>query len=205
MLDQQIRARGIRDQRVLAAMDAVPRELFLPAHLQHLAYEDRAVEIGHSQTISQPYMVAFMTEKLEIEESHKVLEVGTGSGYQTAILSKLSKWVVSLERLPELAQLAADHLRGLGTAGITFLTGDGTLGAPNLAPFDRILVTAAAPRVPQPLVDQLADAGRLVIPIGGKRSQTVTVVRRSGSRTVETPLLPCRFVRLIGRAGWSES
>ena len=202
MIRQQIRDRGIRDKRTLEAMMSVPRERFVPASLSDAAYEDRALPISHCQTISQPYIVAYMTEQLAPTADDRILEIGTGTGYQTAILALLGKHVYSVERLRPLRESAAANLACLGLTNVTLTVGDGSLGLESAGPFDRILVTAAAPRVPTPLLDQLTDGGVLVAPVGRADEQTLVRVVRHGSRTVETPLLACRFVKLIGHEGW---
>ncbi len=202
MVAQQIAARGIRDAPILAAMERLPRDRFVPSAQRDEAYADQALPIGSGQTISQPYMVAYMTEFLNLEPGHKVLEVGTGSGYQTALLVLLGGRVHTIERLPEFAEAAERRLSELDLAGATFHVGDGSLGLPCEAPFDRILVTAASPDVPQPLIEQLALGGRLVAPVGGPDSQVVVRVDRLPGRTIETPGLACRFVRLLGERGW---
>src|SRR5687768_8554953 len=166
MVERQIASRGIRDPRVLAAMKDVPRELFVPDHLRSRAWDDRALPIADAQTISQPYIVAIMTELLAPEPHHRVLEVGTGSGYQTAILSRMAARVFSIERHPGLAEAAGRIMEGLAISNVDIRVGDGTVGLAEEAPFDRILVTAGAPAVPEALKEQLAEAGRLVIPVG---------------------------------------
>lgn len=203
MVDEQIRARGIDDKRVLGAMLKVPRQHFLPVDSRHAAYEDRALPIGQGQTISQPFIVAYMTQKLTLTPSCRVLEVGTGTGYQTAILALLCKRVFTIERIPLLQRHAAKVLGGLQISNVSMTTGDGSLGLEEEAPFDRIIVTAAAPQVPQPLVNQLVDGGQLVAPVGGLTEQTIVVVVRDGLRTIETPCLACRFVKLVGEEGWA--
>ncbi|HEY7188082.1 MAG TPA: protein-L-isoaspartate(D-aspartate) O-methyltransferase [Vicinamibacterales bacterium] len=205
MVDEQLMARGIRAARLLDAMRRVPRHLFVPRDQQPLAYTDRALPIAGNQTISQPFMVATMTEALAVEPASLVLEVGTGSGYQAAVLSLLAKEVLSIERRPELAAAAAATLRSLGYGNVKVIVGDGTLGAPELAPFDGILVTAGAPRVPAALLDQLRDQGRLVIPVGPPAQQEVVVVTRDGDRFEESRREGCVFVPLIGAAGWPEA
>jgi protein-L-isoaspartate(D-aspartate) O-methyltransferase len=192
---------GIRDARVLGAVEQVPRELFVPAALQGEAEADRPLPIGHGQTISQPYIVAFMTEALQLAGSERVLEVGTGSGYQTALLSLLARRVFSIEIVPELAAGAAAVLRGvLGLDNIDLRVGDGRLGWPEEAPFDRILVTAAPTSVPAPLLEQLSPGGRMVIPVGPDPGvQRLRLLERTGNgaeRTVD--LLPVRFVPMTG-------
>ena len=202
MVDNQIRPRGIHDRRVLTAMMNIPREKFVPAGQRRSAYEDRALAVGHGQTISQPFIVAYMTEKLAVTPTCRILEIGTGTGYQTAILACLCREVFSIERLGALKKRAAQTLSGLNLTNVTMTIGDGSLGLPLHAPYDRILVTAASPHVPTPLVDQLLDGGRIVLPVGGENEQTIVCVDRRGSRTIETPMLACRFVKLIGEQGW---
>lgn len=203
MVEQQIRGRGIRDPRVLAAVEAIPRERFVAPEFQVMAYEDRALPIDRDQTISQPYIVAYMTEALRVEQDHKVLEVGTGSGYQSAILAQLTDCVHTVERHQSLADAAAARFAALNITNVTLHIGDGSLGWPAEAPFDRIIVTAAAPSVPDRLVDQLVDGGRMVIPVGDTDQQTLIVVVKRAGRTVEHPSVACRFVRLIGEAAWA--
>ena len=202
MIEQDIRRRGVRDPRVLDAMATIPRERFVPPAVRTSAYEDHPLPIDFGQTISQPFIVAYMTELLVVTPEDKVLEVGTGSGYQTAVLARLARVVHSVERIDALRERAAETIAGLQLTNIFLHSGDGSLGLPAFAPFDRIIVTAAAPRIPPSLVEQLGDGGRLVIPVGGPTEQTVVCVVREGSRTVETPMLACRFVKLIGREGW---
>ncbi len=203
MIDQQIRSRGLRDERVLQVMMNVPRDRFMPPGMRHDAYEDRALPIDCGQTISQPYIVAYMTELLDLTPSCRVLEVGTGSGYQTAILSRLCEHVYSVERIQKLHDQAADVLASLNTENATLLVADGSTGLPQHAPYDRIMVTAATPRVPEPLVDQLADNGRMVLPVGGKSEQTIVCIDRRHGKVTETRGIACRFVKLIGKQGWS--
>jgi protein-L-isoaspartate(D-aspartate) O-methyltransferase len=202
MVERQIASRGIRDPRVLAAMKDVPRELFVPDHLRSRAWDDRALPIADAQTISQPYIVAIMTELLAPEPHHRVLEVGTGSGYQTAILSRMAARVFSIERHPGLAEAAGRIMEGLAISNVDIRVGDGTVGLAEEAPFDRILVTAGAPAVPEALKEQLAEAGRLVIPVGPAGFQRLTVVNRAGNRFEEEQRESCVFVPLIGRHGW---
>jgi protein-L-isoaspartate(D-aspartate) O-methyltransferase len=204
MVSTQIAARGVRDARVLEAMREVPRHRFVPGSGGHEAYEDRPLPIGEGQTISQPYMVAVMTAALAPREADRVLEIGTGSGYQTAILSRLSARVVSIERHAVLAARAKAVLDSLGITNVEIHVGDGTEGRPEDAPFDRILVTAGAPAVPDSLKQQLADGGRLVIPVGPSGCQHVTIVDRRGGQFVERQGDACVFVPLIGRLGWQE-
>ena len=204
MIDQQLRSRGVRDERVLQAMMAVPRERFMPHSIRDDAYEDRALPIACGQTISQPYIVAYMTEILDLTPSCRVLEVGTGSGYQTAILTRLCQQVYSVERIQELHDQVAEVLATLSIENVTLLVADGSTGLPQHAPYDRIMVTAATPRVPAPLVDQLADNGRMVLPVGGKSEQTIVCVDRREGKVTETRGIACRFVKLIGEEGWSS-
>lgn len=200
-LIMQLRRRGIRDTRVLRAMELVPRDLFVDPSFLKQAYQDIALPIDCGQTISQPYVVAFMTEKLGVEEDHKVLEVGTGSGYQAAVLSKLCRHVYTIERYRELQKLADEHFEELGLDNISTIIGDGWIGWPPQAPFDRIIVTAAAPEVPAALVAQLKVGGRMIIPIGEDRdSQSLVQVDKIGEDEddfSEKSLLPVRFVPLV--------
>jgi protein-L-isoaspartate(D-aspartate) O-methyltransferase len=195
----------IGDERVLQAMNRVPREEFVPVDLRRLAYDDRPLPIGHGQTISQPLMVATMTEVLHLRGHEKVLEVGTGSGYQTALLAELAQRVVSVERVSELAQSAADRLRRLGYHNVTVHVAGDALGWPEDAPYDAILVTAGAPRVPRPLVEQLAPGGRLVIPVGRRTVQQLLSVTREGDSLRVRRHGQCRFVPLIGEGAWPTS
>lgn len=206
MVRLQVESRDVRDPRVLAALRRVPRHLFLPAGSRGAAYEDHPVGIGHGQTISQPYIVAFMTELLELRGAERVLEVGTGSGYQTAILAELCAAVFSVERIPELAERARAALRDLGYHNVTVHTGDGSEGWPEKAPFDRILVTAAAPEVPAALLGQIGDNGVIVLPVGDmKGTQELVIARRIGSRVLIRESIGCRFVPLLGSGGFPES
>jgi protein-L-isoaspartate(D-aspartate) O-methyltransferase len=203
MIQQQVVDRGITDERVLDALRAVPREKFFQQEMAGEAYADRAAPIGHGQTISQPYMVALMTQRLEVAAAHKVLEIGTGSGYQTAILAKLSREVFSVERVKPLLDEAFERLGELGVRNVHFRHGDGTLGWIEQAPFDRILIAAGAPTLPQTLLrQQLADGGIAVLPIGPEDEQMLVSVRREGEQLHTTDVCPCRFVKLIGNEGW---
>ena len=202
MVEQQLRARGIRDERVLAAMAKVPRERFIASEDIAGAYGDYPLPIGAGQTISQPYIVAAMIEALEPSPEDRVLEVGTGTGYQAAILAELVSEVWTIERHGELAEKARQILSQLGYTNVRVVHGDGSVGLPQQAPFDKILVAAAAPRVPHSLIEQLADGGRLVIPIGTRLEQQVQVVRKVGDETVVQGHDPCRFVPLVGAQGW---
>ena len=204
MVQQQLRAKSIRDERVLAAMGAIPRELFVRPQDKSLAYDDRALPIELQQTISQPYMVAIMTEWLDVRDRHRVLEIGTGSGYQAAVLAKLACHVFTLERLAALSREARDRLMSLGLTNVTCLVGDGSRGWPGFGPYDRIIATAAAPAVPPALLEQLADGGRLVIPIGAQDQQVLTLVEKQASRFIEVTGIACRFVPLIGEQAWPE-
>jgi len=204
MVKNQIAARGVKDRRVLDAMSRVPRHLFLPESLSDRAYDDSPLPIGDGQTISQPYMVAWMTELLEVAAGSRVLEIGTGSGYQAAILCELAKEVLSIEKYSGLARDAEERLRSLGYSNIRIRVGDGTLGWPEEAPFDGIMVTAGAPSIPQPLLEQLADGGRLVIPVGPSGMQMLHVVRRKGSKYQTTDEGNCVFVPLVGKFGWKR-
>ena len=205
MVETQIVARGVRDERVLDAMRTIPRHLFVPTHARAQAYADRPLPIGQGQTISQPYIVAAMTELLAPETSDRILEIGTGSGYQTAILAALSREVVSIERHPELADQASRVLGELRIGNVDVRVGDGTEGYPNGGLFDRILVTAGAPAVPGSLKAQLARGGRLVIPVGPSHFQHLLVIERRGEEFVETQRDACVFVPLIGREGWPSA
>lgn len=202
MVDSQIVARGVRDARVLDALRAVPRHLFVPECSRAEAYEDRPLPIGEGQTISQPYMVAIMTEVLAVRDTDRVLEVGTGSGYQSAILARLAREVITIERHAVLAAAAEAVLRSLCIENVRVFVGDGTEGYAVAAPFDRILVTAGAPAVPETLEAQLAPEGRLVIPVGPPGHQVLTVIDRHGAEYVHHEGEGCVFVPLIGRHGW---
>jgi len=205
MLVEQLEARGLRDPNVLDAMRSVPRHLFVsPAECER-AYDDTPLPIGRDQTISQPYMVALMTEALGITGGETVLEVGTGSGYQAAVLTWMGARVISLECIPELAARARAVLGSLGVLDrVDVVESDGTLGWPAEAPYDGIIVTAGAPEIPRPLVEQLAPGGRLVLPMGERELQTLVRIRRAPEGLVEEYLGECRFVRLRGRYGWDE-
>jgi len=205
MVDLQIVRRGIKDPRVIAAMKKVPRHFFVSESLRSQAYEDHPLPIEEKQTISQPYIVALMTEALQLKGHEKVLEIGTGSGYQTAILAELADKVFTIERIPLLAEKARKRLEELGYKNIVYRIGDGTLGWPEEAPFDGILVSAAAPSIPQPLIDQLAMGGRLIIPVGDRLSQELVLVERVPEGIRKSFLGGVRFVDLIGKWGWKES
>jgi protein-L-isoaspartate(D-aspartate) O-methyltransferase len=194
----------IRDKRVLSVMSRVPRELFVPPDYGYAAYEDMPLSIGFGQTISQPFIVALMTQALKLKGDEKVLELGTGSGYQTAILAGLAKWVVSIERVPQLAKSAKQILGNLGYTNIEIHTAVEALGWPDGAPYDAIIVTAGAPCVPDALLEQLALGGRLVIPVGSRWEQDLLRVTRRKKRNVVESLGGCRFVPLIGKGAWGE-
>jgi protein-L-isoaspartate(D-aspartate) O-methyltransferase len=204
MVKSQLARRGIKDTRVLEAMRQVPRHLFIPEGMRSLAYCDGPLPIGHGQTISQPYIVALMTETLELVGQERVLEIGTGSGYQAAILSHLAWQVYSVERHAVLAQQAEKILAHLGYDNIVVRVSDGTLGWPEHSPYEAIIVTAAAPDVPRPLTDQLADGGRLVAPVGSQWSQVLVKVRRQGDLLIRERLTAVAFVPLVGEYGWEE-
>jgi protein-L-isoaspartate(D-aspartate) O-methyltransferase len=202
MVSEQIAARGVRDPRVLAAIRKVPRHVFVAESLRDLAYADRPLPTARGQTISQPYMVAMMTEALELREKDRVLEIGTGSGYQTAILAEICAEVYTVEKYPELLEGAKSLISRLGYANVTARTGDGTMGWPEHQPYDAILVTAGAPDVPQPLLDQLGEGGRLLIPVGSDMLQELQKLTRRGEEIVEERLIGCQFVPLRGKYGW---
>ena len=203
MVREQLIARGISDPRVLEAMRRVPRHEFVPAHLRAYAYDDGPLPIGGGQTISQPYIVAYMTQALALRPDDVVLEIGTGSGYQTAVLCELARRVYSLERRPELAEHAREVLARLGYRNVEVHVGDGSQGLPEFAPYDAILVTAAAPAIPAPLREQLAEGGRLVLPTGGRRQQLLQRVRRHGDRWTVEDLIAVVFVPLYGEHGFT--
>lgn len=204
MVERQLRRRRIRDERVLAAMATVPRELFVPGGERRRAYADSALPIGCGQTISQPYVVAAMCELLSLRGDEHVLDVGTGSGYAAAVLAELAASVVTVERFPELAERAREALARVGHGEVEVRVGDGSLGAPDRAPFDAIAVAAAVPGVPPALYEQLPEGGRLVLPRGERDAQELVRVVRTPEGPVETRSLPCRFVPLIGAEGFRE-
>lgn len=205
MVSDQIARRGLRDPRLLAAFRQVPRHLFLPIHLRSHAYEDRPLPIGKGQTISQPYIVALMTSLLALTGSENVLEIGTGSGYQAAILSRLARTVHTVERYPELADAARARLVRLEYYNVQVHCADGSLGWPADAPYLAILVTAAAAAAPHPLLEQLPEGGRLVIPVGASHGQSLQLWTRDSGRLDYQDMLPVSFVPLRGRYGWSET
>jgi len=204
MVDAQLRARGIRDERVLTAMERVPREMFIAEDYWEQAYEDHPLPIGAGQTVSQPYIVAFMLEVLSLDGTETVLEIGTGSGYQTALLAELARKVYSVERIRELARSAEVTLQRLGYRNVTLMVGDGSRGLVEHAPFDAIVVSAAAPAIPQPLLEQLSEPGRMIIPVGPADSQELELVRKKNGHAVITRLEGCRFVPLIGEQGYEK-
>ncbi len=204
MVEQQLVNRGVRDIRVLAAVSKVERHRFVAEALQVRAYEDKPLPIGERQTISQPYMVGLMTEALELGDGDRVLEVGTGCGYQTAVLAELATTVYTIERLAPLATAARQTLDAFGYTNVVARVGDGSLGWPDEAPFDAIIVAAGTPRVPRPLVAQLAVGGRLVFPIGDEELQTLVRIRKEEEGLREEYFGDCRFVKLVGRYGWRQ-
>lgn len=204
MVETQLISRGISNPLVLNTMKKVLRHKFIPENLQSLAYEDGPLPIGEGQTISQPYMVAIMTEKLGLKGGEKVLEIGTGSGYQAAVLAEIAKEVWTVERIPSIAERSKKIFDELGYKNIKVVVGDGTLGLPKEAPFNGIIVTAGAPFIPQPLIDQLADGGRLVIPVGERFGQTLKIAVKHGSNVEVEDCIGCVFVPLVGEYGWRE-
>jgi protein-L-isoaspartate(D-aspartate) O-methyltransferase len=201
-----LRKSGIRDERLLAAMAEIPRHFFVPSSRRNQAYsEDVSINIGEGQTISQPRIVALMTEAAAVTPEDRVLEIGTGSGYQAAVLARLARFVFTVERIPALARTAKERLDRLGFENVSIKVMDGTLGWRDQAPFDAIVVTAAAPDLPELLVDQLTEGGRLVVPVGSRETQTLWVAVRHGSRTRVSELQGACFVPLIGRHGWEDA
>jgi protein-L-isoaspartate(D-aspartate) O-methyltransferase len=202
---ESLKRGGISDRRLIEVMAEIPRHLFVPEAFRHQAYDDDvSVHIGEGQTISQPRIVALMTESARIGPGHRVLEIGTGSGYQAAVLARLAQFVFTVERVASLARQAKIVLDQLGVGNVSVKVMDGTLGWRAQAPYDAILVTAGAPEVPEPLVDQLADGGRLVVPVGPRETQVLKIVERRGERTFARELKGACFVPLIGRHGWQE-
>ena len=204
MVERQLRRRGIGDERVLRAMGRVPRELFVPESIRAHAYDDGAFPIGHRQTISQPFVVATICALLRLYGTERVLDVGTGSGYQAAVLSELAAEVVTIERIPELAAEAERRLSELGLTNVDVRVGDGSLGVPDRAPFDGVAVAAAAPTVPPALYDQLAEGGRLVLPRGSRWGQELVLVSRTVDGPTELNSISCRFVPLVGDEGFGD-
>jgi protein-L-isoaspartate(D-aspartate) O-methyltransferase len=202
MVEEQLRRRGIRDERVLTAMAKVPRDAFVAAEDAPNAYGDSPLPIGAGQTISQPYIVAAMLEQLELRPQDRVLEVGTGTGYEAAILGELTAEVWTIERQPELAETSRSILQRLGCANVHVVQGDGSRGLPDQAPFDKILVAAAAPRIPEMLIEQLADGGKMIVPVGTRQEQQLQLIRKTGDDVTVTPRDLCRFVPLVGEQGW---
>jgi protein-L-isoaspartate(D-aspartate) O-methyltransferase len=204
MVERQLRRRGVDDERVLAAIGRVPRELFVPEGLRSHAYDDGALPIGHGQTISQPFVVATICALLGLDGHERVLDVGTGSGYQAAVLAELAAEVVTIERVPELAEEARERLLAAGYPSVEVRVGDGSLGVPERAPFDAIAVAAAAPSVPRALYEQLSDGGRLVLPRGSRRGQDLVLVLRTPDGPAERASISCRFVPLVGDEGFGD-
>lgn len=205
MVQRHLRGRGIRNSRLLEAFRQVPRELFLPPEHADEAYADHPVPIGYGQTISQPYIVALMIEQLDPQPNDKVLDIGAGSGYQTAILAHLCRHVYALERFEELTEQAVRAIGTLNLTNVSVCTGDGTLGWPEEAPFDGIVCGAAAPEVPEPWTRQLSDGGRIVVPVGGPGAQSLVLLEKSGEEITRRHICDVRFVKLIGKAGWGEN
>jgi len=202
MVEEQLRRRGIRDERVLTAMAKVPRDAFVAPEDAPNAYGDSPLPIGAGQTISQPYIVAAMLEQLELRPQDRVLEVGTGTGYEAVILGELTAEVWTIERQPELAETARSILQRLGYANVHVVQGDGSRGLADQAPFDKILVAAAAPRIPEMLIEQLADGGKMIVPVGTRQEQQLQLIRKTGDDVTVTPRDLCRFVPLVGEQGW---
>lgn len=204
MVTQQLQARGIRNQRVLEAFMDVPREMFVPAQFAEEAYEDHPLAIGHGQTISQPYIVALMMQELDPQPTDRVLDVGAGSGYQTALLARLANEVFGIERLEELTEQAMATLGALNVRNVSLCTGDGSLGWPEEGPFNGIICGAGTPETPQAWIEQLADGGRIVVPVGGHDFQTLLRMERHGDEITRRQLCDVRFVKLVGEQGWAE-
>jgi protein-L-isoaspartate(D-aspartate) O-methyltransferase len=204
MVDEQLRGRDITDERVLDAMERVPREVFVPEDLRDRAFDDAALPIGAGQTISQPYMVGRIAEELGLDGDERILDVGTGSGYQAAVLAELGDEVHTIERIPELAEYARNALAGAGYTDVAVHEGDGSRGLPEQAPFDAIAVAAAAPGFPTALYEQLTPGGRLVVPVGGRRGQRLEVIVRTPEGPAVLRSVPCRFVPLLGEEGFEE-
>ena len=204
MVEEQILGRGIKDLSVMEVLSRVPRHLFVNSSLQHRAYGDCPLPIGENQTISQPYIVALMTQVLDLKGEERVLEIGTGSGYQTAVLAELASQIFTIERVKPLVKKTKELLEGLKYKNIVFKTFDGTYGWRDQSPFDAILISAATPSIPKSLIEQLADKGRLVAPVGERESQDLVVLNKNGNRVMERKIGSCKFVPLIGKFAWSE-
>jgi protein-L-isoaspartate(D-aspartate) O-methyltransferase len=204
MVDEQIAGRGVKDERVLAAVRKVPRHEFLPEAIRDMAYADNALPIGEGQTISQPFMVALMTELLGLTGTERVLEIGTGSGYQAAVLAELGGKVYTVERIKAIAEKARETLDRLGYKSVAIKVYDGTYGWKEMSPFDAIMVTAGAPDIPAPLVEQLKEGGRMVIPVGERYGQRLVRVVKTSEGAITESSIPCMFVPLIGNHGWKE-
>ena len=204
MVEEQILGRGIKDLSVMEVLSRVPRHLFVNSSLQHRAYGDCPLPIGENQTISQPYIVALMTQALDLKGEERVLEIGTGSGYQTAILAELAAQIFTIERVKPLVKKTKELLEGLKYKNIVFKTFDGTYGWRDQSPFDAILISAATPSIPKSLIEQLADKGRLVAPVGERESQDLIVLNKNGNKVMERKIGSCKFVPLIGKFAWSE-
>jgi len=204
MVERQIAARGIQDPRILAAMQEIPRHMFIPPPYDRAAYDDNPLPIGSGQTISQPYIVALMTELLRPKASDNMLEIGAGSGYQAAVLSRLVRQLTTIERIKMVADLARRNLEFLGIDNVVVIEGDGTLGYPGNAPYNGIIITAATPDVPKPLIDQLADGGTLVVPVGGHDVQDLITIHKQGTSFIREFHGGVRFVPLIGQYGWEN-
>jgi protein-L-isoaspartate(D-aspartate) O-methyltransferase len=203
MVDEQLAARDVTDSRVLEAMRAVPRHLFVPEAYRSAAYADRPLPIGHGQTISQPEMVAVMIQALELRGDERLLDIGAGSGYAAAVLGRLAREVIAVEVVPELARAAEANLAKAEATNVSVVRADGSAGYPERAPYDAIIVAAGAPRIPEALRDQLAEGGRLVVPVGDRMGQRLVRVRRTGGELEEEPLMLCAFVPLVGEGGWT--
>lgn len=204
MVAAQLRRRGIRDERVLRAMEKVPRHLFIASHLHNSAYDDNPLPIGEGQTVSQPFIVAYMLETLQIAPENRVLEIGAGTGYQAALLAELAREVFTIERVPGLYESARENLQRLGYSNLEVILGDGTRGLPEHAPFDRIIVAAAAPDVPTSLFEQLAEGGRMILPVGTPEMQDLLLVRKQNGLPNTQQLEGCRFVPLVGEQGFRQ-
>ena len=204
MVETQIKRRGIKNPRVLSAMLKIPRHVFVPSNFQKLAYSDQPLPIGEGQTISQPYMVALMTEALDPQPEDKILEIGTGSGYQSAILAELCRELYTVERIPQLTIRAQNILHDLGYENVFFRTGDGSQGWSEFAPYDKIIVTAGAPQIPQPLIQQLKEGGRMVIPVGSRFTQELKLITKREKDVEIENICGCVFVPLWGKYAWEE-